>query len=135
MDTEFATDSTLEFKQRLKLLREIKGLKQYELARHVGVSRSTISGYETKGYQPSHEKLLRMAQTLNVSIDYLVTGGEEDNELQLSHRYSHKQLAMDIAKSCSTLTYDSKLKMLEYVDFLKFLEATEQLDDELNKLQ
>lgn len=133
MNIEFAPDSTLEFKQRLKFLREVKGLKQHELARHVGVSRSTISGYETKGYQPSHEKLLRMAQTLNVSIDYLVAGGEEDTELQLTHHYSHKQLAIDIAKSCSTLSYDSKLKMLDYVDFLKFLEATEQLDDELIK--
>lgn len=126
MDNELLDGEVLEFSERLKYLRESKKIKQHELAQYVGVTRSTISGYETKGYQPSHEKLCRMAQLFNVSISYLVSGGEADIELRLNHQHSHKKLAIDIANSCAKLSYDSKLKVLEYAAYLDYLEENEK---------
>lgn len=127
MDIVISSDSTLEFKDRLKLLREEKGIKQYQLAKYVGVCRATVSGYETKGYQPSHEKLQRMAQVFDVSIDYLVGGGPEDEELQINVQSTHKRLVKEIARSSTNLSYEDKLKLLDYIRFLEYQNSIEEL--------
>jgi len=62
----------LDFGKRLKELREGKGITQEELAEHLGVGRPTIAGYETKGKQPDFEKLSKIADFFNCSIDYLL---------------------------------------------------------------
>lgn len=129
MDEKYNDDTIMEFRERLKILRELKGLKQRELATYVGVSRTTISGYETKGYQPSHEKLQRMAQKLDVSIDYLVTGGPDDDTLRTKHLQSNKELAVEIALSCNALSYENKLKMLEFVHYLEYLDNKDSEDN------
>lgn len=129
MSNEATNTSPMEFKDRLKILREIKGFKQREIADYIGVTRTTISGYETKGYQPSHEKLLRIARKLDVSIDYLVAGGPEDIELRRKYNQTHKELAMEIAQSCSGLSYDNKIRIIEYAHYLEYLEESEALDD------
>ncbi len=126
MDIESTNYSLLEFKDRLKMLREEKGIKQYELAEYVGVCRATVSGYETKGYQPSHEKLQRMAQILDVSIDYLVGGGPEDEELKISVQSTHTQLVKQIAHSSTNLSYEDKIKLLEYIRFLEYQNSIEE---------
>ncbi|WP_427339585.1 helix-turn-helix domain-containing protein [Caloranaerobacter sp. DY30410] len=62
----------MTFAERLKLLREEKGLTQQDIANILDVGRATIAGYETKGKQPDYEKLKKLADFFNVSIDYLL---------------------------------------------------------------
>lgn len=64
------------FAERLKEVRTKRGMKQAELAEEVGVSTQTISAYEKggtigKGKNPTLENAIRIAQTLNVSLDWL----------------------------------------------------------------
>ena len=47
-------------------------LSQAELAKRVGVSRSTIAMWETGGSQPDNDALRRSADILGVSTDYLL---------------------------------------------------------------
>lgn len=47
-------------------------LSQAELAKRVGVSRSTIAMWETGGSQPDNDALRRIADILGVSTDYLL---------------------------------------------------------------
>lgn len=65
-----------EFAQRLKAQREKLGLTQAQLAEKIGVTSQTISAYEKnsageKGKTPTLDKVVALAQTLNVSLDYL----------------------------------------------------------------
>lgn len=62
------------FGERLKILREQKGLTQEKLAEAVGVSRSTIGGYEapSKEREPDFEIVRRLADFFGVTVDYLV---------------------------------------------------------------
>ncbi len=62
----------MNFSKRLKMLRDKKGLTQQDIANVLGVGRATIAGYETKGKQPDYEKLVKLADFFNVSIDYLI---------------------------------------------------------------
>ena len=58
--------------ERLKALREARKLTMQELADKLGVSKSMISYYEKGKKTPSVKTIDKMADTLNVSVDYLI---------------------------------------------------------------
>jgi len=62
----------------LKLARIKNKLTQTELANEVNVKPFSISRYETGLQYPSIETLLKLSETLNVSVDYLL--GVTDKE-------------------------------------------------------
>lgn len=64
------------FSQKLKQLRKKKGITQEQLAKIIGVERSSIGKYEGKGnIMPSRDVLTTLSNFFGVSIDYLL-----DNE-------------------------------------------------------
>jgi transcriptional regulator with XRE-family HTH domain len=60
------------FGERLKLLREEKGLSQAELGKLYNLSQSTIAYYETNNKQPSNETLQNLANFFQTTTDYLL---------------------------------------------------------------
>ncbi len=67
--------------ERLKRLREIKGLSQNELAKRAGVHRPTISELEAGRQQDvTVETAKRLARALGVSLGLLV--GEDESDPQ-----------------------------------------------------
>ncbi len=73
------------FRDKLKLLRKERGITQEDLAKILGVERSSIGKYEGKqGIIPSPDVLNKIADYFCVSIDYLLDrttpGGETGDE-------------------------------------------------------
>ena len=62
----------ISFAMRLKKLREQKKLNQTELANLLEVSNGSISKWERGDRQPDYETLEKIADTFNVTIDYLL---------------------------------------------------------------
>lgn len=62
--------------QRIGELRRSFGWSQVDLAKRLGVAKQTVSNWENENIQPSIEMLLRLAQTFNVTTDYML--GLED---------------------------------------------------------
>lgn len=60
------------FPDNLRKARETKGLSQSELAEKSGFQPSAISHFEAGRRAPSFENLRRLADALNVTIDYLL---------------------------------------------------------------
>ena len=58
--------------ERLKRLLQSMHLSQEQLARLLGVDRSTISSYESNVRQPPLDTLSRIADVFGVSTDYLL---------------------------------------------------------------
>lgn len=69
--------------ERLKTLRLENHLRQEQVARLVGVDRSTVSLWENDSRQPSFSVLVRLANIYGVSTDYLL-GCASDRTLDLS---------------------------------------------------
>ena len=59
---------------RIAILRISKGWSQAELARRIGVSTSAVGMYEQGRRGPSLGLLVRLAQELGVTTDYLLMG-------------------------------------------------------------
>ena len=62
----------MSFPQRLKAARQASGYSQQEVARLLGVDKTTYCGYEIGRRQPDLNRLRRLAQLLEVSTDQLL---------------------------------------------------------------
>ena len=60
------------FKERLKELRIEKNLTQDKLAKLVGMSKMTISHWESGYCEPSIAQLVMLSNLFEVSVDFLV---------------------------------------------------------------
>lgn len=69
------------FSIRLRNLRKKYGERQETLAETLGISRSTLSGYERGVIVPPYEKISKIAQRYNVSVNYLMGQSDMENEL------------------------------------------------------
>lgn len=93
------------FGERLKNLRESRGLSQVQLARRLGKSKQSVSNWENNNILPSIEMLVKLAQMFCVSCDYLLgiddqrfldVNGLKDEEL------IHLQLIINDLRSKNT---------------------------------
>ena len=62
------------FGMRIALLRASNGWSQAELARRIGVSASAVGMYEQGRREPSLDLVVRLANELGVTTDYLLIG-------------------------------------------------------------
>ena len=69
------------FYENLKNVREKKGISQKEMAERIGVAKSTYSMYESGSREPNLQTIRKIANVLDVSIEYLMNG-YVDYELQ-----------------------------------------------------
>jgi transcriptional regulator with XRE-family HTH domain len=71
------------FWDNVEPLRKAKNLTQEELSNNIKVPFRTFQGWLSKGILPDVEQAARIAQALNTSVEYLVSGedpGKPDTE-------------------------------------------------------
>lgn len=66
------------FANRLKQLRMQKGFSQKTFSKSIGMNYTQYNRYEKGETLPSTESLAKLADALEVSVDYLLEGQEED---------------------------------------------------------
>ena len=81
--------------ERLKQLRESRGMTQTELAQLLGLQQTSIFRYESGNTNPTAEVLLKIADTFDVSLDYLFGRTDHPGGLQYS---ADPQLAPELNK-------------------------------------
>lgn len=86
----------MEFSERLKDLRRQAGLTQVDVAEKLGISQPAYASWERGVKKPTQENLVKIAQILNVSMDYLVGNSEEKSDeldnIELLFRMNSKGL-------------------------------------------
>jgi transcriptional regulator with XRE-family HTH domain len=98
------------FSYRLKELRKKKGLTQEQLAKVLGVERSSIGKYEGKaGVIPSPGVLQDIAAYFGVTVDYLL--GREEQKKDPATEYSDE--VKKIYELLSQLNLENQEKLLE----------------------
>lgn len=86
----------MEFSERLKNLRKQAHLTQVDVAEKLGISQPAYASWERGVKKPTQENLVKIAQILNVSVDYLVGNSEKKDEdldnIELLFRMNSKGL-------------------------------------------
>lgn len=97
----------MSFGKRLLQARKKKGISQEELAEQLGTKGPAIGRYERDEMKPSIEAAAKMADILNVSLDYLV--GKTDFELDntMMKRIQAVSKLPDKEKECVYVFLDS----------------------------
>lgn len=71
----------LEIGERIKKLREGKGLEQLDVANMLGYkSQSTISKWESGTNLPTGKNMIKLAQIFGVTSDYILDGENDEKE-------------------------------------------------------
>lgn len=123
----------MAFGDRLKLLRDEKGLTQKDVADVLKVERPTIAGYETNRKQPDYEKINTLADYFNVSLDYLLGRSHIRNPYESD---SGKTKNKSLGKIIFEYRKQNKLSLEEFADKSKLdYEYIENLEKSINKNQ
>lgn len=72
----------MTFFERFETLRKAQGISQGKLEKELGFSNGSISKW--KNSMPTAERLQKIADYFNVSVQYLMTGQEESKEKTLA---------------------------------------------------
>jgi transcriptional regulator with XRE-family HTH domain len=104
------------FIERLKQLREAKNLTQLRLAMELNVSQETISGYEIGKAVPPAEMLVKLADTLDTSVDYILGRTNIKSTLRAS------ELSEQEAEILTILRKQPEDKRIFVFDLIKGLE-------------
>ena len=112
---------------RLKSLRQEKGLTQKEVAKLIGTTDVSIGRYEMDARVPKADILNSLAKLYDVEIDYLLTGKEnKESESTLNNRDKK-----DIEKDLKKIMDDFKSGEAGPA----FYDGVELDDDDLDKLE
>lgn len=95
---------------RLKLLRDKRGLSQERASKMMGIVRSTYANYEAGNREPDNDTLKKFSEFFEVSTDYLIGNDtiknnndheKNDELLDILSRLPQdkKRLVIEIAKS------------------------------------
>lgn len=86
--------------ERLKELRNVKGLRQSDLAELLNVPRSTLATWETGKFNPDLKTIEKLSEILGVSTDYLLgkIDKEEENKEPLSIRLKKLRALLGITQ-------------------------------------
>lgn len=70
---------THEMVKRIREKCEQNGLAISQLEKKAGLSNASIDKWDKLDQKPSYDKIYRVAETLNISLDWLLTGKEGKN--------------------------------------------------------
>ena len=111
---------TMTILQRMIQLMENKKIKWADVARHLGVSRSVVGNWKMRETNPPTEYIVPICELLNVSVEFLLTGTEkENNPIPVFYQLSANKQE-DLRKYSEYLLYEEMFQ-----DFLLYKEETQ----------
>ncbi|MTI80314.1 MAG: helix-turn-helix transcriptional regulator [Firmicutes bacterium] len=139
----------MDVNRRIKLLRNITGLKQKEFSEAIGISQGNLSEMERNKFKPSIDTIISISRYFGISTEWLLKGeGEGVNSLEYitgatqlqslreandeNEKYTAvfdderdsslpgNQLDLAILHKATNLNTDEKRQVLQYIKFLEF---------------
>lgn len=115
---------------RLKELRKKKGLTLEELAKEIGVTKATISRWESGERGLKISQLQKLADYFNVSVGYLL--GNTDMPRDIVKNYNYKQEINSFIKDLDESNYKN-WDLIEKSIYLQCIQAISLLNVEERK--
>lgn len=122
--------SKIEFGKKLKEIRVNKGLSRLDLSKITGcISYSSLSNYENGCRKPDIDVLLKLAECLNVDINYLIIGKEkylcDYSSYELIQELKRRGIPLDL--ECLIEDIITSLEDIEYITTKKISDLEDLL--------
>ena len=75
----FLDNISMNFSDRIEILMAEKKVSKVELAKYANITTQTFYDWKKKGSVPSADVAVKIAEYLNTSVEFLVTGTEKDS--------------------------------------------------------
>lgn len=127
----------METGNKIKTFRKMHKMSQQELATLVGVSRSTIAGYENNHINPSLDVICRLSEIFNVSVDSFIDSiciDENDKNLgalEFNLEYLINKFQSELLNKEVLFFEGKQLESNETEIFIKIIDNTKVLFAEL----
>lgn len=119
----------MTFYERIETLRKQRNISQGNLEKELGFSNGSISKW--KNSSPTPERLKKLADYFNVSVEYLLTGKEKEGGEEYYLNEETKEIAQEIFENPDLRSlFDMSRKMSPerlkaHIEFMKNLQKTE----------
>lgn len=119
----------MTFYERVETLRKQRNISQGNLEKKLGFSNGSISKW--KSSSPTPERLKKLADYFNVSVEYLLTGKEKEGGEEYYLNEETKEIAQEIFENPDLKSlFDMSRKMSPerlkaHIEFMKNLQKTE----------
>ena len=100
---------------KIREIREEKGLSQKELASKLGVSPTNIYNYEVGRTEPNIEMLVKIADILQVSIDYLLERSDDFGTITVNNTLTREE--QRLLNAFNKLNDVTREKLIEDAEF------------------
>ena len=100
---------------RIKQLREERGMSQVRLSIELGVSQETVSAYEKGKHYPSVQSLIRLSEIFGVSCDYILGLSEQPHHIVYNTLDGRDRKLFNDFK---TLSSQNQEKVMAYIQVL-----------------
>jgi len=105
----------MTFKENLKSELSYKNILVKELAALTGISKNTLDNYlSVRGYMPPADVAVKIANALEVTVEYLVTGEERN-----PGRSSHGSEINELIQGFKQLNEDNREMIKDIMNLLK----------------
>ena len=125
----------MKFSEKIKILRVNNNMTQNELAKKLGLTLRTIANYEAGiSYPKKREVYNKLAEVLNVNINYLLTEDEEFL-LKATEKYGSvgERQAMELVNELKALFSDGEIKDEDKDEMMKALQDAYWISKQKNK--
>lgn len=106
------------FTERLKALRNGRGLNKAEMARQLKLPYTTYNNYETGAREPASDFLLLVSKEFRVSVDFLLGNPYEKENTPTEPAGVRSHLIDKIMTDFMTLSEEDMHQVLDFVEFL-----------------
>ena len=116
-------------------LRDSLGLKDADIVKATGITKSTFSDWKSGRSNPKKEKLQKIADFFNVSLDYLTTGEEKEGDETYYLNEETREIAQEIFENPDLRSlFDMSRKMpperlKAHIEFIEKLYKQEKGED------
>jgi len=99
--------------QRLKELRDEKGITQVELAKQIGVAQNTYANYENENRNVPDDIKIKLAEYHKVSLEYLMGISKNRREAPFATVAAHS------TNPLGDLTVEEQDELLDYLEMIR----------------
>lgn len=104
----------MTFGEKMKRLRNEKGLSQQELGKKLGIKQQTVAQYEKVPYTPKYDTVRRIAEALNCPINALVESETMFQRDDVADSLIYGGIISRVSDNMTKLTFEAMNKVEEY---------------------